>query len=96
MYLKYKQMHIVKHALKHYIKREGASEHDLMVEQNLLKKVTQEIDDFKELEQELAKLSPKQLADIQNTISQVFYEFGKALGNDLDGLVAFFKNGGDN
>ena len=48
MYLKYKQMQIVKHALKYYIKREGASEHDLMVEQTLLKKVTQEIDDFKE------------------------------------------------
>jgi len=47
MYLKYKQMQIVKHALQHYIKREGASEHDVMVEQNLLKKVTQEIDDFK-------------------------------------------------
>ena len=48
MYLKYKQMQIVKHALQHYIKREDASEQDLMVEQNLLKKVTQEIDDFKE------------------------------------------------
>lgn len=48
MKLKYKQMQIVKHALQHYIKREGANEHDLMVEQNLLKKVTQEIDDFKE------------------------------------------------
>ncbi len=48
MYLKYKQMQIVKHALQHYTKREGASEHDLMVEKNLLKKVTQEIDDFKE------------------------------------------------
>jgi len=48
MYLKYKQMQIIKHALQHYIKREDASEQDLMVEQNLLKKVTQEIDDFKE------------------------------------------------
>ncbi|WP_165437027.1 hypothetical protein [Streptococcus ruminantium] len=48
MYLKYKQMQIVKHALQHYIKREGASAHDLLVEQNLLKKVTQEIDEFKE------------------------------------------------
>lgn len=48
MKLKYKQMQIIKHALQHYIKREGANEHDLMVEQNLLKKVTQEIDDFKE------------------------------------------------
>ncbi len=48
MYLKYKQMQIVKHALQQYIKREDASEQDLMVEQNLLKKVTQEIDDFKE------------------------------------------------
>ena len=48
--------------------------------------------ELEQLEQELAKLSPEQLADIQNTISQVFYEFGKALGNALEGLVEFFKN----
>ncbi|WP_228476143.1 hypothetical protein [Streptococcus suis] len=48
--------------------------------------------ELEQLEQELAKLSPEQLADIQNAISQVFYEFGKALGNVLEGLVAFFKN----
>ena len=48
--------------------------------------------ELEQLEQELAKLSPEQLADIQNAISQVFYEFGKALGNVLNGLVAFFKN----
>ncbi|WP_238140546.1 hypothetical protein, partial [Streptococcus suis] len=39
-----------------------------------------------------AKLSPEQLADIQKVINQAFYEFGKALGNALDGLVTFFKN----
>lgn len=30
MYLKYKHMQIVKHALQHYIQREGADEHDLV------------------------------------------------------------------
>ena len=48
--------------------------------------------ELEQLELELRKLSPEQLADIQNTISQVFYEFGKALGNVLEGLVEFFKN----
>ncbi len=48
--------------------------------------------ELEQLEQELAKLSPEQLVDIQNAISQVFYEFGKALGNALEGLVEFFKN----
>lgn len=48
--------------------------------------------ELEQLEQELAKLSPEQLADTQNTISQAFYELGKALGNALDGLVTFFKN----
>ncbi len=48
--------------------------------------------ELEQLELELRKLSPEQLADIQNTISQVFYEFGKALGNALEGLVEFFKN----
>ncbi|HGA1104657.1 hypothetical protein [Streptococcus suis] len=48
--------------------------------------------ELEQLEQELAKLSPEQLVDIQNAISQVFYEFGKALGIVLDALVACFKN----
>lgn len=48
--------------------------------------------ELEQLEQELAKLSPEQLADIQKVINQAFYEFGKALGNALDGLVTFFKN----
>ncbi len=48
--------------------------------------------ELEQLEQELVKLSPEQLVDIQNAISQVFYEFGKALGNALEGLVEFFKN----
>nr|WNF83319.1 hypothetical protein RJW48_11355 [Streptococcus suis] len=48
--------------------------------------------ELEQLEQELAKLSPEQLADIQNTISQAFYELEKALGNILDALVACFKN----
>ena len=48
--------------------------------------------ELEQLEQELAKLSPEQLADTQNTITQAFYEFRKALGNALEGLVEFFKN----
>lgn len=48
--------------------------------------------ELEQLEQELAKLSTEQLVDIQNAISQVFYEFGKALGIALDAFVAFFKN----
>lgn len=48
MFLKYKHMQIVKHALQYYIQREGANEHDLMVERNLLDKVKREIEDFKE------------------------------------------------
>ena len=48
--------------------------------------------ELEQLEQELAKPCPEQVADIHNTISQAFYEFGKALGNTLEGLVAFFKN----
>ena len=48
--------------------------------------------ELEHLEQELAKPSPEQVADIHNTISQAFYEFGKALGNALEGLVEFFKN----
>lgn len=48
--------------------------------------------ELEQLEQELAKLSPEQLADIQNAINQAFHEFGKALGNVLEGLVTFFKN----
>lgn len=31
MYLKYKHMQIVKHALQYYVQREDADEHDLMV-----------------------------------------------------------------
>jgi hypothetical protein len=48
--------------------------------------------ELEQLEQELAKLSPEQLADIQNAISQAFYEIRKALGNAIDVLVTFFNN----
>ena len=41
-------MQIVKHALQYYVQREDADEHDLMVERNLLSKITQEIEEFKE------------------------------------------------
>lgn len=48
MKLKYRDLHIIKHALQHYIQRKDADEHDLIVEQNLLDKVKEEIEDFKE------------------------------------------------
>lgn len=40
-------MHIVKHALELYIKREGISEKDLAQEKAVLKEVTDDIEDMK-------------------------------------------------
>ena len=37
--------------------------------------------ELEQLEQELAKPSPEQLVDIQNAISQVFYEFERIFQN---------------
>ena len=44
---RYKKMHIVKHALELYIKREGISEKDLAQEKAVLKEVTDDIEDMK-------------------------------------------------
>ncbi|NQM29326.1 hypothetical protein HO415_01310 [Streptococcus suis] len=48
MNLKYRDLHIIKHALQLYIKRENPQEGDLIQEENLLKKVEEEITWFKE------------------------------------------------
>lgn len=45
---KYKQLLIIKHALQHYIKRDGASQKDLQDEQALLNKVESRINGIKE------------------------------------------------
>lgn len=44
----YTRLQIIKHALQHYIKRPGASENDIKIEQKLLNQVTQEVNELKE------------------------------------------------
>lgn len=44
----YVRLHIIKHALQLYIKREGASEKDIRQETKILNEVIEEIEDFKE------------------------------------------------
>lgn len=48
--------------------------------------------ELEQLEQELANLSPEQLADVQKIINQGFYELCKALRNIFYGLATSFKN----
>ena len=48
MKLKYRDLQIIKHALQQYIQRENPQEGDLIQEENLLKKVEEEIAWFKE------------------------------------------------
>lgn len=48
MRLKYRDLHIIKHALQQYIQRENPRDGDLVQEENLLKKVEAEIECFKE------------------------------------------------
>ena len=48
MNLKYRDLNIIKHALQYYIKREKPRDGDLIQEENLLNKVTDEIKWFKE------------------------------------------------
>ena len=48
MKLKYRDLQIIKHALQQYIQRETTQEGDLIQEENLLKKVEEEIAWFKE------------------------------------------------
>ncbi len=44
----YVRLHIMKHALEHYIKREGASEKDIRQEKKVLNDVVEELENFKE------------------------------------------------
>ena len=48
MKLKYRDMQIMKHALQYYMTRNNPRDGDLAQEASLLKKVEQEIEDFKE------------------------------------------------
>lgn len=48
MKLKYRDLQIIKHALQQYIQRENPKEGDLTQEENLLKKIEEEIVWFKE------------------------------------------------
>ena len=45
---KYVRLHIMKHALEHYIKREGASEKDIRQEKKVLYDVVEELENFKD------------------------------------------------
>lgn len=47
MNLKYKHWQIIKHALQHYVQRDGASTSDLRSEHSLLNSVTAEVEDQK-------------------------------------------------
>lgn len=51
MRLRYRQLQIIKHSLQHYIKRDGASEDDLVRERNLLNKISDEVNEIKERHQ---------------------------------------------
>ncbi len=44
----YVRLHIMKHALEHYIKREGASEKDIRQEKKVLDDVVEELENFKD------------------------------------------------
>lgn len=45
---KYIKLHIMKHALEHYIERDGASEKDVRQERKVLDDVIEELESFKE------------------------------------------------
>ena len=44
----YVRLHIIKHALEHYINRDGASEKDIRQETKVLNDVVEELETFKE------------------------------------------------
>ena len=44
----YRELQIIKHAMQHYIKRPDATEKDLVREKNLLKKIEEEVNSYKE------------------------------------------------
>lgn len=45
---KYIELHIMKHALQHYIERDGASDKDIKQERKVLDDVVEELENFKE------------------------------------------------
>jgi hypothetical protein len=45
---KFIKLHIMKHALQHYIERDGASEKDIRQERKVLDDVIEELENFKE------------------------------------------------
>ena len=44
----YVRLHIMKHALEHYINREGASEKDIKQEKKVLDDVAEKLENFKD------------------------------------------------
>ena len=44
----YVRLHILKHALEHYINREGASDKDIRQEKKVLDDVVEELENFKD------------------------------------------------
>ena len=44
----YVRLHIIKHALEHYIKRYGASEKDIRQETKVLNDIVEELENFKD------------------------------------------------
>lgn len=49
IYVKYRDMQIVKHALQYYLTRPNASSKEIKQEQAVLEKVEEEIETFKEI-----------------------------------------------
>ena len=45
----YVRLHIMKHAIEHYVKREGASEKDIRQERKVLDDVVEKLENFKAL-----------------------------------------------
>ena len=45
---KYVRLHILKHALEHCVKREGASDKDIRQEKKVLDDVVEELENFKD------------------------------------------------
>jgi len=49
IYVKYRDMQIIKHALQHYVTRPNATSKEIKQEQAVLEKVEEEINTFKEV-----------------------------------------------
>ena len=49
IYVKYRDMHIIKHALQYYLTRPNATSKEIKQEQAVLEKVKEEIETFKEI-----------------------------------------------